>query len=136
MEGWSRSQTGARTGLSIAKAAERPTREDERSTQQTWRRLSPRNALPNAGVDAGCKSASVEGKVSLDLLLYGPATCTTAGATTWQTDRAPENVYYVVVPRNGDNKRSYGWAGSAPVYSERPVSESACFPQVVGACPS
>ena len=60
---------------------------------------------------------------------------TTAGATTWQTDLAPENVYYVVVPHNGDNEGSYGWAGSAPDSSERPASESACFPQVVGSCP-
>ncbi len=70
MEGWSRSQTGARNCLPFAKAAERPTREDERSTQKTRGRLSPRNALPNAGVDAGCNT-SVEGEVSLDTLLHG-----------------------------------------------------------------
>ena len=71
MEGWSRFQTGARTCLPIAKAAERPARENERSTQKTWGRLSPRNALPNAGVDAGCKNAPVKGEVSLDTFLYG-----------------------------------------------------------------
>lgn len=71
MEGWSRFQTGARTCLSIAKAAERPEREDERSTQETWDRISPRNALPNAKVDAGCKKIPVDAGVSLDTLLYG-----------------------------------------------------------------
>ena len=71
MEGWSRSQTGARTCLSIATAADLSTREDERPTQQTWSRLSPRNALPNAGVDAGIKIAPASGEVSLDSSLYG-----------------------------------------------------------------
>jgi len=71
MEGWSRFQTGAHTCLPIAKAAERQTREDERSTQGTWCRLSPPNALPNARVDAGSKKNPVDGEVSLDTLLYG-----------------------------------------------------------------
>jgi len=72
MEGWSRSQTGAHTCLPIAKAAERPTREDERSTQEVMRgRRNSNSALPIARVNAGSKCIPVEGEVPLDLLLYG-----------------------------------------------------------------
>ena len=72
MEGWSRSQTGALTCLPIAKTAERPARKDEPSTQEVTRgKPNPRNALPIASVDAGCKNTPVEGEVSLDIPLYG-----------------------------------------------------------------
>jgi len=73
MEGWSRSRTGARTCLPIAEAAERLARKDERSTPGAWYGLRPRNALPDARVDAGCKNGPVEGRVPLDILLYGRA---------------------------------------------------------------
>ena len=71
MEGWSRSRTGARTCLPIAEAAERLARKDERSTPDAWYGLRPRNALPDARVDAGCKNTPVEGELFLDILLYG-----------------------------------------------------------------
>jgi hypothetical protein len=72
MEGWSRSQTGALNCLPIAKVAERPTREHDRSTRQLTRGNSnPRSALPIAKVDAGCKNTPVDGEVFLDTLLYG-----------------------------------------------------------------
>ena len=72
MEGWSRSQTGARTCLPIAEAAERLARRDERSIQPRVRgKPSPRSALPIASVDAGCKNTPVDGEMCLDILLYG-----------------------------------------------------------------
>ena len=71
MEGWSRSRTGARTGLPIAEAAERFAGKDERSTPDPWYGRRPRNALLNARVDAGSKNGPVEGRVPLDILLYG-----------------------------------------------------------------
>jgi hypothetical protein len=69
MEGWSRSRTEARTCLPIDEAAERLARKDERSTQDAWCELHPRNALPDARVDAGYKNRPVEGGVPLDILL-------------------------------------------------------------------
>jgi hypothetical protein len=57
--------------LPIAEAAERLARKDGRSTPDAWYGLHPRNALPDARVDAGCKNTPVEGEVSLDIPLYG-----------------------------------------------------------------
>ena len=83
MEGWSRSRTGELTCLPIAEAAVSPAREDKRSKRETPREtLSPRNALPNARVDAGCKNATAKGEVLLDILLYGREINPVFGATT------------------------------------------------------
>lgn len=60
-----------------------------------------------------------------------PVNCLTGG-TTATFPPASGDRYYVVVPRTVTNEGSYG-KNSASV--ERPMSSSACVPQIVGTCP-
>jgi hypothetical protein len=85
MEGWFPFESGEHVCLRIAEAAERTSRPDDESQgalpsdpaatllqpDLTQRKPSERQALPNAGVDAGRKSVTVMGEVSLDILLHG-----------------------------------------------------------------
>jgi hypothetical protein len=85
MEGWFPFERGEHVCLRIAEAAERTSRPDDESQgalpsdpaarllqpELTQRKPSERQALPNAGVDAGRKSVTVTGEVSLDIPLYG-----------------------------------------------------------------
>ena len=85
MEGWFPFERGEHVCLTIAEAAERnPELADESQgalpsdpaatllqPELTQRRSSERQALPNAGVDAGRKSVTVTGEVSLDIPLHG-----------------------------------------------------------------
>ncbi len=85
MEGWFPFERGEQDCLQIAEAAERHLEIDDGSqgglpgdpaatllqSELTQRKPPERQALPNAGVDAGCKSVPVSGEVSLDILLHG-----------------------------------------------------------------
>ena len=86
MEGWSPLDSGGRVHcLPIAEAAERPPTLDVESRggspddpvaklrrpERTQTNVAEQEALPSAGVDAGCKNEPVNGEVSLDILLYG-----------------------------------------------------------------
>ena len=85
MEGWFPFERGEQDCLQIAEAAERHLEIDDGSQgglpgdpaaillqpELTQRKPPERQALPNAGVDAGCKSVPVSGEVSLDTFLHG-----------------------------------------------------------------
>jgi len=85
MEGWFPFERGEHVCLRIAEAAERTSRPDDESRgalpsdpaatllqpELTQRKPPERQALPNAGVDAGRKSVTVTGEVSLDIPLHG-----------------------------------------------------------------
>jgi hypothetical protein len=91
MEGWFPLERGEQICLTIAEAAERDPELDDGSrgglpSDPAARLLRPeltrdnaaqREALPNAGVDAGRNTVPVFGRVSLDILLHG------------RTDKAP-----------------------------------------------
>jgi hypothetical protein len=58
--------------------------------------------------------------------------CTTGGLTSATLNTGPEDHYYLVVPTDGVTEGSYGMdSGSV----ERPVGESTCAAQALGACP-
>ncbi len=58
--------------------------------------------------------------------------CTTGGATSVTIPAAPEDTYYLVVPRNAVREGSYGANGAG---AERPPSTNACAPQSLeGSC--
>ena len=85
MEGWFPFERGEQDCLQIAEAAERHLEIDDGSqgelpgdpaatplqSKLTQKKPPERQALPNAGVDAGCKSVPVSGEVSLDTFLHG-----------------------------------------------------------------
>jgi len=85
MEGWFPLERGEQVCLQIAEAADHHTRLDDRShgelpsgpearlrhSDLTERKTSHRQALPNAGGDAGRKTEPASGEVSLDVLSYG-----------------------------------------------------------------
>jgi hypothetical protein len=85
MEGWFPLVCGEQTCLRIAEAVERHSEPVDESQgrlpsdpaatllqpELTRRKPTERQALPNAGVDAGCKVVPVSGEVSVDILLHG-----------------------------------------------------------------
>jgi hypothetical protein len=85
MEGWFPRNSGERTCLRIAEAAERSSELDGRitghlptdppaglpQTRDEQGQTSERRALPSAGIDAGRKIVAVTGELSLDILLHG-----------------------------------------------------------------
>jgi hypothetical protein len=60
-----------------------------------------------------------------------PATCSTAGASTWSAGIPDGAVFFLVAARGEFAEGSYGTASSG---TERPASPAACVPQVLAAC--
>lgn len=67
-----------------------------------------------------------------DFQNYYPATCTTAAQLNATLTGAPNNSFFIVVPRNPAQEGSYG-TSSAGV--ERSASATACVPQDISSCP-
>jgi hypothetical protein len=60
-----------------------------------------------------------------------PVVCSTAGLKTATFTPAAGDLYYLVVPNNGNREGSYGFTSAN---AERPVSTAACFVQQIGPC--
>jgi hypothetical protein len=67
-----------------------------------------------------------------DFTSHRPRACVTGGATAFELISAPENSYYLVVPRNVAREGSYGTDGEA---GERPPGAASCVPQEIEVCP-
>jgi hypothetical protein len=63
---------------------------------------------------------------------YDSLTCTTGRSTSYLAVGAPDDSFYIVVPRTSANEGSYGLTGAG---AERPAAAAPCRPQSVGACP-
>jgi hypothetical protein len=63
---------------------------------------------------------------------HEPATCSTGGETTYTFARAPEDRFFLVVPRNATHEGSYGTDGTG---AQRPQSAAPCLPRSVSECP-
>jgi hypothetical protein len=67
-----------------------------------------------------------------DYSQYTSVTCTTGRDTSYLALDAPDDSFYLVVPRTSANEGSYGLTGDL---QERPPAAAACQPQGVGGCP-
>lgn len=66
-----------------------------------------------------------------DYANYGSLTCTTGRNTSYLAIGAPDNSFYLVVPRTSANEGSYGLTSGG---AERTAAAAPCQPQSVGAC--
>jgi hypothetical protein len=67
-----------------------------------------------------------------DYANYNSVACTTGRTTNYLAVGAPDDSFYLVVPRTSANEGSYGLTSGG---AERPVAAAPCQPQSVGACP-
>jgi hypothetical protein len=85
---------------------------------------------------SGCVAGDVDSEIYEGVVgtftSHVPIACSTGGATSWTFLPGAGNRYFLVVPTGAGAEGSYGSAAGG---AERPVSASACRPQLVASCP-